>query len=193
MYNFKMHLRDEEEILYESKAEPNKGTKNIDGIILVFILSLIIMSLLILSIKFKIGNGANEINLDWIIIFLGTLFFILLSLNILIYQLFLKKKIIADNEYCLTNLRIFKYESKKDNLIILNLADFDKIVSQNCKDGYGDVLFYKEKIDNITPTNLEDFKEFIKSEKINSISFESIKNPRKIVKLAKEHKENLKK
>lgn len=191
MHNFSQYLTKGEEIIYVDKPVPGKGDKNIGGLFFIIGFMAFIQFLLIISVVFKIGDGAYGINLTWLILFATTLLFDAIAIHGLWYSLYRKERTVADDEYCLTNKRVFKYESKTCEVTIGRLDNFDRIVSQNCKDGYGDVVFQKVFKEHEEPTSLKEVYDFVKNQDkhdMDFMSFESIKSPRKVVKLAKQYK-----
>lgn len=115
MYNFENNLLVDEKILYQGKPTPGKGGKSVGGLLFLICFALGIQALMILSVVTKTGDGAGGINLGFIIIFLAATLFLGLGVYGLFYNLFLKKKQVADDFYCLTNKRAMKYEAKKTN------------------------------------------------------------------------------
>lgn len=192
MHNFSQYLMEGEEIVYVDKPVPGTGDKSIGGDLFIIGFMILMQALLIISVVFEIGDGADGININWIIIFTGTLFFDSIAFYDMFYKLFWKKRAVADDEYCLTNMRVFKYESKKDEITIGFLSNFKRIVSQNCRGGYGDVVFQKQFKAGEEPQDLKELYNFLKYQdkrNIDYMSFESIKSPRKVVKLAKQYRD----
>lgn len=161
------------------------------------VFELLIQALLIFSVVLKIGDGANGINISFVIIFLVTLIIEILVIKSLVYKLFIKKRSVSDDYYCLTNRRAFKYESKKDKLVYGYLANYDDIHSDSRKEGYGDVymgIIYKKTGDS--KLDLSNMKKLLMNpdpENMPCILFESIKSPIKVAKLAREARDELKK
>lgn len=191
MHNFSQYLMEGEKIVYIDKPVPGTGGKSTDGCLFIIGFMALIQFLLIWSVVYKVGDGADGINLTWIILFTTTLFFDGIALWAFFYNYFWKKRAVADDEYCLTNMRVFKYQSKKDEITIGFLENFDRIVSQNCKGGYGDVVFQKQFKNGEEPQDIKELYDFFKNQdkrNVDFMSFESIKSPRKVVKLAKQCK-----
>ena len=94
MFDFSKYLKEDEEILYQGKPTPvsGKGNSNNQGLIFLILYCLAIQIILILSIVYKIGDGANGINFSFIVIFLVILLFELLGIYGLLDNLFLKTK-----------------------------------------------------------------------------------------------------
>lgn len=188
MYDFKKHLLENEEILYEGRAFPGKGGKEIIGLLFVICFSLFVLALLIWSVVTGTGDGANGVTIEFIIIFLVFLLFLGIGLYGLVYNLFLKKIQVADDYYCLTNIRAMKYESKKDKLVYGYLKKYEEIYCENVKGGYGDLYMVSaidEKYLNDHNMSVLDYL-LSKSdpEDMPSMCFESIKNPRQLRKMA---------
>lgn len=196
-YDFEKQLFKNEKIIYQGKPVPGSGSKDVGGLIFVLILTLLIQSLLIFSVVFKIGEGANGINLNFIIIFLVTLILDMFIVYGIVYKLFIKKKSIKDDFYCLTDRRALKYESKKDKLVYGYLANYDDIHCNSIKNGYGDVymgIIYQETGDSkVDLSNIKKLSINPDIENMPFILFESIESPMKIAKLAREAREELKK
>ena len=133
MFDFNNQLIEEETILYEGIPILGKTDKNILGELVVIGFILIIQILLIWSVVTKTGDGANGINLSFIIIFLTTLLFAALVVYNIIYKLFIKDKKIAKHQYCITNKRVIKYDGKNNELIFGNLSNYEFIEVQNKK------------------------------------------------------------
>lgn len=197
MYDFKNNLLENEEIIYEGRPVPGTGSKNIGGQLFIIAFISLMQFLLIWSVVTKTGDGVYGITLGFIIIFLSTLLFDALSIYSLIYTLFIKKKAVSDDYYCLTNKRALKYESKKDRLLFGYLINYDDIHCDSRKNGYGDLymgIVYKET--NNSGQDLNNIKELIFNkdpENMPWIIFESIHHPAQVCKLAKDARNKLKK
>lgn len=197
MYDFKSNLLEDEKIIYEGRPVPGTGSKNIGGPLFIIGFMALMQFLLIWSIVTKTGDGAYGINLSFIIIFLATLLFDVIAIYALLYDLFIKKKAVADDYYCLTNKRAFKYESKKDKLVFGYLINYDDIHCDSRKNGYGDLymgIVYKET--NDSKQDLNNIKDIILNkdpENMPWIIFECIEHPAKVSKLAKDARNELKK
>lgn len=92
MYNFKQNLNENEQILYEGRPVPGTGSKNVSGLLFIILFILIIQILMVLSVIFKLGDGAYGIDSGFIIIFGVTLFFDWIAIRGLYYNLFKKKR-----------------------------------------------------------------------------------------------------
>ena len=90
MYDFKKHLIENKTILYEGRPNPGKGAKEIAGALFIIVFFLLLIAALIWSVITKTGDGANGINLEFIILFLTMMFFLGIGTWSLIYDLFLK-------------------------------------------------------------------------------------------------------
>lgn len=91
MYNFQEHLHEGEKILYEGRPIPGKGGKQIGVFIFLICFSLFVEFLLVWSVITKTGDGANGIDIGFILIFLTAMLFLCLGIYGLINDLFLKK------------------------------------------------------------------------------------------------------
>lgn len=187
MYNFKEHLQEDEKILYEGRPVPGAGSKSIGGLIFVICFALGIQALMIWSVVTKTGDGAEGVNLGFIIMFLVATLFLGIGVYGLVYNLFLKKRQVADDFYCLTNIRAMKYEAKKDKLVFGYLEYYDDIYCSNVKNKYGD-LYMGIVMDDSNSTSAHTLVNLMTNpnpENMPFISFESIENPHKVMKLAK--------
>lgn len=197
MYDFQSKLLAGEKILYEGKPVPGKGEKNISGFIFLICLSLVFQVIMILSVVTKTGDGAEGVDLSFIIIFLTITLFLGLGIYGLVYNLFLKKKKVQDDFYCLTNMRAMKYESNKDKLVFGYLENYDEIHCDNVKDNYGDLYMSINMEKNSsgdaaqTLLNLKDAMMNPNPENMSFLNFESIENPRKVMKIAKEARKEI--
>ncbi len=197
MYNFSQHLMADEKILYQGRSVPGKGGKAVGGLVFLIFFALAIQGLMIWSVITKTGDGANGINLSFIVIFLAVTLFLGLGVYGLFYNLVLKKKVVADDFYCLTNMRAMKYEMKKNKLVFGYLAYYDEMRCDNVKDNFGDfymgIVFNDEYTDDSLQT-IAQLKNIIMNpnpENMPFINFESIENPYQVMKLAKEAKQNI--
>lgn len=195
MYKFEQYLNSDEIILYQGRPVPGKGSKHVGGEIFIIVFTLIIQLLMIWSVVTKTGDGANGVDVSFVIIFSVTLLFSGIGIYSIIYKLFLKQKVVIDDYYYLTNERVFKYESKKDKLVYGYLINYEEIYSDSCKDGYGDVYFgiiMKESGDSEEDmSKLMDHLITPDSQNMPTIKFESIKSPREVVKIAKDARRKL--
>lgn len=127
MFNFNQVLMPNEEILYEGKPVPGKGNKNISSILFVLLFVALIIGLLIWSVVTKTGDGAKGITINFIMIMLVAILFGGIGVYSFIYNVFIKKKAVQDDIYCLTNMRALKYEFKKQKLIYGYLIKYEQI------------------------------------------------------------------
>ncbi|MBR3368481.1 hypothetical protein IKG45_01670 [Candidatus Saccharibacteria bacterium] len=191
MYDFTSHLKENEKILWQGQAHPKKGGKPIGGLVFALVFVICCIASLILSLVFGIGDGAKGLSLDFIVIFLGFFFLLGIIVYSLVYFIFLKHKLVADDFYCLTNLRAMKYESKKDKLCFGYLKTLEDIHTENKKDGFGDLYFSANLNKGGEPSD-EDLKALKDAflhpdpENMLTMSFESIENPTAVKKLALE-------
>lgn len=195
MYNFEKHLQENEVILYQSRAVPGKGGKAVGGSLFLIIFSLFINGCLVYS--FLSNNNFENGIFGFIIVFLIVSVFFILGVYNLIYNFFLKKKQVSDDFYCLTNIRVFKYESKIDKLVFGYIANYEQIYCSNVKDNFGNLHMeiIMENNDN-TLQNINTLKELLTNpdpENMPFIIFESIENPNYVMNLIVEAKEKLKK
>lgn len=195
MFNFNDILMENEKILYEGKPTPGKGGKALGGILAILAFVVVWCGLLIWSVATKTGDGANGIDFTFIIMMLVGLAFGALAIYIFIYNVFIKKKSIADDTYCLTTLRALKYESKTNKLSYGFLIKYGQIEVQNEKDGYGDVYMGIVAPDNLTEEQqLVFIKENLFNKKLDdmpTMMFESIERPYNVMKIATEARDNL--
>lgn len=195
MFDFSKYLKEDEEILYQGKPTPvsGKGNSNNQGLIFLILYCLAIQIILILSIVYKIGDGANGINFSFIVIFLVILLFELLGIYGLLDNLFLKKKRLVGIYYCVTNKRVLEYEQKKDKLVYGYLINYEEIKCANMKNGYGD-LCMSAKLDKEGDLSMMEVKDIIlhpNYENMPSIIFESIKSPKEVSKIVINARKNL--
>ena len=193
MYDFKQHLRDGEEILYEGRPHAGKGSKNIGGELFIIGFCVLILAILILSIVYKIGDGANGVNGTAIVFFAVIGFFVAICLWGAIYKLFIKKRAVADDYFCITNKRVMKYQSKKDELVYGDINKYKLISCDNEKDGYGDITMsidaHEQGIDEGDMASMIDLKNMLlhpDKEDMPQITFECVEKPRDLKKLIKE-------
>lgn len=189
-FDFNSCLLQDEKILYQGRPTPGKGDKQVGGSLVVICFSLLWLGLLIWSLVTKTGDGANGISLTYIIfIALGLLLFGL-GIYSLVYNLYLKKKNVSDDFYCLTNMRAIKYESSKNKLVFGYLASYNNIVCENVKDNYGDLsmsIDISNEIDENDPDllKLKDMMLNPNPENMPFVVFQSIENPEKVCQIAK--------
>lgn len=193
MYNFEKLLYPDEKILYQGKPTPGKGHKNIIGLLIGEALMIAVEIVLISQLK-QFFDPEN--------LLLAVLFFIMILIFAygLLYNLIIKKIVVKDDEYCLTNQRAFKYESKTGNLIFGYLANYRSIRALNVKDNFGDVrmeMIYKDGNNtNLAKNDLVELKNLMlhpNEENMPYMLFESIENPEKIVSLIIEARKELQK
>lgn len=199
MYDFSKHLFPDEKILYQGKPTLGKTAKDIKGILLFIGFALLIQIVMILSVITGTGDGKNGITLGFILIFLVVTLFLGLGIYGLFYNVILKKKRIADNAYCLTNIRAMKYESKKGKFVFGYLAHYDDYYCSNVKNNFGDVymgiIFKEQNGDSATKTllKLKDLMMKPDPENMPFINFESIEDPYNVIHLIEDAKQNIKK
>lgn len=116
MYDFGSVLFENEKILYKGCSKPGKGGNNLFAILGMLGFFLVIIILLTYSII--VNHGSIDINLGSILFYLIFLFFLGLSIYLLIDNLIFKKKRLASNYYCLTDMRVIKYNAKKISYIL---------------------------------------------------------------------------
>lgn len=178
MYNFSNHLLEGEKILYQGQPVPGKGSKSVGG------------SLLLICMGLIVGIGS----LVSIVFFLVAALFLGLGVYVLVYNLILKQKRIADDFYCLTNMRVMKYESKKNKLVFGYLAYYDEIRCNNVKDNFGDLYMGMVINESSFLKTIEYTKKSLTDpdpENMPCITFESIESPYKVEKFVCTAKEEL--
>ena len=185
MYNFSKELESDERIIWQGKPVPGLGGKNTAGIIILIIFGLIFTGIPLAAIII------DNLNFSPIIVMLVGLFLLFLGIKELIYQIFLKKGAISDDYYCITNKRVFKYETKKDKLVYGYIINYEDIEVNNVENNYGDLIVsikvektdYSKNIKNIfkypSPTNMP------------LIMMESIQDPNILAKTIKDAREQL--
>ncbi len=190
-FNFKNELLIGEEIIYEGKPNLSKGNKNIVKEILFIVFILIVQIFIIFSSQIGNNPEANTNELYFAIGIFGV--FQILLIHGILYKVYLKNKIIKNNQYCVTNSRILKYIGNKKRLVSGNIKEYELITILNItKDNkFGDLQIAKNWAENI-PNN--------KKEQVNSLKtyistdhtqdqlgfiFESIENPREVEKIIK--------
>lgn len=188
MFNFNQVLMANEEILYEGKPVPGKGNKGIGGILFLLAFVAVWCGILIWSIVTNTGDGANGIDGDFIIMLLIGLGLGAFGIYAFVYNVFIKKKAVADDIYCLTNMRALKYEFNDQKLTYGFLLKYDQIEVQNEKDGFGDVY-----MGIITPDNLTEEQQmlFVKENLLNKkpndmpiMLFECVERPYEVMQIA---------
>lgn len=190
MYNFLQHLLANETILYQGRPTTGKGGKSLGGYFFLIGFTLVVALIMILSVITGTGDDENGITITFLIIFTTNIFFLAIGVHGLIYELFLKKKQVANDFYCLTNLRAMKYEEKKNKLVFGYLANFDSISCDNIKDNFGDLCMTigtNEEAENNPNFTLEQINEMFTNpnpENMPSIEFSSIESPEKVMNLA---------
>lgn len=192
MYNFQEHLEADEKILYQGQPILGKGSLNLKGLLAMLIFLVGCQALMIWSLLNEMGDGFN---LSFIFIFGIFTMFDILVLYSIIYNLFLKKHAVADDYFCLTNKRVFKYEEKKQKLIYGYLINYKDIKVVNEKDNYGDLYMgIILEDDEVTADELETLKELMFNPEPNNmpnITFESIENPKHVCEIAKQARREL--
>ena len=196
MFNFENVLMRDEIILYQGKPTPGKGSKSIGGILGILAFVAVWCGLLIWSVKTGTGDGADGIDSEFIIMMLVGLGFGALAIYAFIYNVFIKKKRVADDIYCLTNLRALKYETTTQKLTYGFLLKYDQIEVQNFKDGFGDVYMGIVAPDNLTEEQqLALVKEVLfnpKETDMPTMLFQCVDHPYEIMDIAlKEHQKLL--
>ena len=139
----------------------------------------------------KVGYAANN---DIVSIFKETML-LLVSTTIgvlcicqIIYNVFLKNNKIKDEYYCITNLRVMKYNKKKNKLVSGHIENYDLVFIDNKKGKYGDLCMQKDMskqeltMETIMQQDPED---------VRYILFSSIENPERVKKIFKEASKKL--
>ncbi len=194
MYDFNSNLLENEEILYQGRPVPGKGDKNLKGLIFFTCFPIIMQIILIWSVITGNGDGENGITFSFVIIFLVAGLLACFGLYGLYYNLIKKKKAVSDDFYCLTNIRVMKYESKKNKLVFGYLARYKDIHCDNVKDNFRDVymgIYLKDNYDD--KENMGALKDLMHPnlEDMPFIVFESIEHPYKVMDLAIKAKQNI--
>lgn len=195
MFDFNQVLMANEKILYEGKPVPGKGNKSLGGILAILAFVVIWCGLLIWMVATETGDGAKGIDFSFIIMMLVGLGFGGIAIYALIYNVFIKRKAVADDIFCLTNMRALKYETKKQKLTYGYLIKYDQIEVQNFKDGFGDVYMGIVAPNNLTEEQqLLFIKENLIKKKENDMAtmlFECVEKPHSVVDIAKQAHDNL--
>lgn len=191
MYQFEQHLEPDETILYQGEAVSGKGSKaSVICLVFIFIVMIGIQALLIGMKKADYGkNGLDERD---IIFWLATLFFQGICICGTVYTLWIKKKSVKGNYYCLTNKRAFCYKAKKNKLVFGYLEKYEKMQVENEKGNYGDIymsMIDGDEIRDGLPPDVGTVKDLLlhpNPEYMPSLSFLSIENPREVLAIARE-------
>lgn len=183
MYDFKKDLLKDENIVYTCRPTPGKGNKQIKESIFLFILATLTQIIL-----FIVNKTKTDLTLDMnIYIIIGvTIVVDLIALAKLIYNLYIKKYNVSDDYFCITTKRILKYEKRINRLSCGYIKKYKYIRIRNEKDGYGDIQFDTYVQDIISKRDLDipsidDLKKDYSD--LDRIVIESVKNPKKIVKI----------
>lgn len=195
-FDFNSCLLKDEKILYQGRPTPDKGSKQVGGTLFLICFSLVFLGLLIWSLVTKTGDGAGGISIAYIVFFVLSLFFLAIGIYSLVYNLFLKKRMLSDDFYCLTNMRALKYESRKKKLVFGYLASYNNIVCENMKNNYGDLsmsIDISNEIDENNPDllKLKDMMLNPNPENMPFIVFQSIKNPKAVREIAKNARDDV--
>ncbi len=177
MYEFGKDLMLGETILYEGKPVPGKAKKNVGGLLVFVILCILII--LVWAVVNKFGDDAYIMNAKPF--FLGLIFMCGLGICQNIYNVFFKNNKIKDEYYCITNLRVMKYNKKKNKLVFGYIENYDLVFIDNEKGKYGDLCMQKDmfKDDLIMETMQQD------PEDMTRIIFSSIENPEHVKEIFK--------
>ena len=185
MYEFEKDLILGETILYEGKPVPDKVKKNVVGLLFATIICIFFVIFLIMLKIEKVGYAANN---DIVSIFKETMLLLVsttigvLCIRQIIYNVFLKNNKIKDEYYCITNLRVMKYNKKKNELVFGYIENYDLVGIENENDIYGDLFMQKDMskhdltIGSIMQQNPED---------MTCIIFSSIENPEHVKEIFK--------
>lgn len=193
-FDFNSCLLKDEKILYQGRPTPDKGSKQAGGTLFLICFSLVLLGLLIWSLVTKTGDGSGGISITYIVFFVLSLFFLAIGIYSLVYNLFLKKRMLSDDFYCLTNMRALKYESRKKKLVFGYLAYYSNIICENMKNNYGDLSMSididkvnNKSFDDNNPIDLLHLKDLMldpNPENMPFIVFQSIKNPKAVCEIA---------
>jgi len=195
MFDFNKYLEKDEVILYEGRPSPGKGDKSIGGCMFIIGFMAIVQALMIWSVITGTGDGANGIDITFIIIFGVTLLFDSLAVYNIVYLKFVKKRAVQDDYFCITNKRALKYESKKNKLVCGYLVNYAQIECLNMKSGFGDLYMQIDvKESGDAAEDLAYVKDIMlnpNQENMPTMIFECIENPRNVAKIAKEARDKL--
>ena len=184
MYEFEKDLMPGETILYKGKPVPGKAKKNVGGLLVFVILCILII--LVWAVVNKFGDDAYIMNAKTF--FLGLIFMCGLGICQNIYNVFFKNNKIKDEYYCITNLRVMKYNKKKNKLVFGHIENYDLVFIDNKKGKYGDLCMQKDMskqeltMETIMQQDPED---------VRYILFSSIENPERVKKIFKEASKKL--
>ncbi len=132
------------------------------------------------SVVNNVGDGANIMNA--IPFFLVLIFMCGIGIYQIIYNIFLKNNKIKDEYYCITNLRVMKYDQKKNELVSGHIENYDLVFIDNKKGKYGDLCMQKDMskqeltMETIMQQDPED---------VRYIFFSSIENPEHVKEIFK--------
>lgn len=160
---FESKLQSGEEILFYEVVEVNKSSKQIGRSLLLFVILILFWWLFIAEIK-----NVMVLDFKFLLILVALCALTIAFIYGIIYNLFFKAKK-KNNEYFVTNKRIALYNSKH-GFIEKNIAEIEHIGIVREKNNYGDIIFnfYGDSLINQLK---------------NSLCFESVQNPRKVVEL----------
>ena len=209
MYDFNKHLEQDEEILWTGQGRGGGNSKSIIGeLIALAMMGFFFMFLLADSIvTVELAEPFDDIGIPGVFWNFGTLIpLVLLGLLMLlmvwsiVYKLFLKKKVVVNNFYCITNKRLLKYDAKKEELVCGYIVNYGLISCFNEADGHGDIQVQinarqqmGSDVDNLS--DAIDLKNMImhpNKENMPTMLFESVENPRELVKLIKKQNKHIK-
>ena len=188
MYDFEKILYENEKILYKGISFPEKGDKNLKGILLLSGFSVLVQFLLIWSTINKDRTG--DINISFIIIYLFSLSFLVLAIYLFINNFFLRKINLRGNCFGITNKRVVKYEKKKDKITFGYLVNYNIIECHQIKNGYGDLHFQVNLENKVSTDDIRLLKElknialYPNPENMPHLEFEGIENPENVRNLA---------
>lgn len=148
MYNFSSLLNSEEEILWTGKPNFSGKRKSIAGEIFLILFTVVVQIIMICSVIFKVGDGADGFSFSFIVIFLAFSFFGILGVYSILNKLLLEKKLCSDDEYCITNKRIMIYKGKKDEVWYGYIINYHIIEVEEVEKGCGDLILSVMHLDD---------------------------------------------
>lgn len=192
MYNFESILENDEKILWQGKPESGVFFKNWSGAIFGIVLSLIFMVVFYLACKYLPSkkDPGFIFSFFWYSFFSFIIFIVLKNI---IYIYFFKSKRVAYHSYCITNLRVIKYDAKKDELTYGYLKNYDYISCDMGQTTKGDLIFHDTSRNKLYDKNnaiefITGLIKYFKFDKHNAggMCFENLGNLREVSKIAKE-------
>lgn len=194
MYDFNKILTKNEKILYKGKPVPGKSYNGIYEMLFIIVFTLIILTTIIV-IGVKRGDLSDSFDMNFRIVILIIIGALVFGVSGLIYSVVFKKYNVSDDNFCITNKRVIKFEDRENKLSYGKISKYKFIHIINEKDGFGDIVFqmYDNDIANrkdigILPSNSvnQDLKD------MDVMVFECVKNPMRVASIAIKARDNLK-